>query len=274
MTRPTPATGTVLDDIIAGVIEDMAPRKAQTPLARMQQLAADVAPALDAHAALVNGRNDPAGVNIIAEVKRSSPSAGPLAHIDSPAELAAQYEAGGAAAISVLTEQRRFNGSLADFDAVRARVSIPLLRKDFTVDEYQIYEARAHGADLILLIVAALDDAQLRDYLALTHELGMNALVETHTAEEIERAVAVDSRIVGVNVRNLKTLEVDTTHYGALADQLPDNVVRIAESGVKTATDVATYAAQGADAVLVGEALVKHGEPNRAIADFRQASRS
>ena len=213
-------------------------------------------------------------MGIIAEVKRASPSAGPLADIASPAELAAQYAAGGAAAISVLTERRRFGGSLEDFDAVRARVDIPLLRKDFTVDEYQIYEARAHGADLVLLIVAALDDTQLRDYLALTHELGMHALVETHTVEEIQRAVAVNASIVGVNVRNLKTLEVDTAHYGTLAGHLPENVVRVAESGVKQASDVAMYAAQGADAVLVGEALVKHGEPRQAITDFRQASRS
>lgn len=274
MTQPNPMTGTVLDSIIAGVIEDMATRKAETPLARMQQLASQAKPAQNAHAALVGGRTNPAGVNIIAEVKRSSPSAGPLANIDSPADLAAQYASGGAAAISVLTEQRRFNGSLADFDAVRARVDIPLLRKDFTVDEYQIYEARAHGADMVLLIVAALDDAQLRDYLALTHELGMNALVETHTLEEIERAAALDAKIVGINVRNLKTLEVDTSHYGTLADQLPNDVVRVAESGVKAADDVAMYASQGADAVLVGEALVKHGEPQQAIADFRQASRS
>lgn len=270
----TPSTGTVLDSIIAGVVEDMDARKATVSLARMQHLAAEAAPARNAYDALVGGRDNAAGVGIIAEVKRASPSAGPLADIASPAELAAQYAAGGAAAISVLTEQRRFGGSLEDFDAVRARVDIPLLRKDFTVDEYQIYEARAHGADLVLLIVAALDDAQLRDYLALTHELGMHALVETHTVEEIQRAVAVNAAIVGVNVRNLKTLEVDTTHYGTLAGHLPENVVRVAESGVKQASDVAMYAAQGADAVLVGEALVKHGEPRQAITDFRQASRS
>ena len=274
MTQSTPNTGTVLDSIIEGVIEDMGARKAQTPLSRMQQLAAEAAPARNAHDALVGGRNNPAGVGIIAEVKRASPSAGPLANIASPADLAAEYAAGGAAAISVLTERRRFQGSLADFDAVRAKVDIPLLRKDFTVDEYQIYEARAHGADLVLLIVAALDDTQLRDYLALTHELGMHALVETHTVEEIERAAAVDASIVGINVRNLKTLEVDISHYGTLADQLPENVVRVAESGVKQASDVAMYASQGADAVLVGEALVKHGEPKQAIVDFRQASRS
>lgn len=267
-------TGTVLDEIIAGVIEDLDARKAVTPLPRMQQLAAKTVAARDAHAALNGGRDNPDGVGIIAEVKRSSPSAGALAHIESPAELAAQYASGGAAAISVLTEQRRFNGSLEDFDAVRAKVDVPLLRKDFTVDEYQIYEARAHGADLVLLIVAALDDAQLRDYLALTHELGMQALVETHTVEEIARAAAVDASIVGINVRNLKTLDVDTAHYGTLADRLPENVVRVAESGVKSANDVAMYASQGADAVLVGEALVRHGQPRQAITDFRQASRS
>lgn len=270
---PNPITGTVLDEIIAGVIEDMDARKVNTPLSRMRQLAAEASPARDAHAGLIGGRNNPDGVGIIAEVKRASPSAGALAHIESPAQLAEQYAAGGAAAISVLTEQRRFNGSLEDFDAVRARVDTPLLRKDFTVDEYQIYEARAHGADLVLLIVAALDDAQLHDYLTLTHELGMNALVETHTIEEIERAAAVNSSIVGINVRNLKTLEVDTSHYGTLADQLPDNVVRVAESGVKQASDVAMYASQGADAVLVGEALVRHGEPTQAINDFRQAGK-
>ena len=274
MTHRTPSTGTVLDSIIEGVIEDMDARKADIPLSRIQQRAEEAAPARDAHAALQGGRDNAAGVGIIAEVKRASPSAGPLANIESPAELAAQYAAGGAAAISVLTEQRRFHGSLEDFDAVRARVDIPVLRKDFTVDEYQIYEARAHGADLVLLIVAALDDAQLRDYLALTHELGMHALVETHTLEEIERATAVDASIVGINVRNLKTLDVDTSHYGTLAEHLPENVVRVAESGVKQASDVAMYASQGADAVLVGEALVKHGEPKQAIADFRKASRS
>lgn len=272
MNRSNPKTGTVLDQIIDGVIEDMDTRKAVTSLAQMRQRAAAMSPARDAYNALLGGRQNTSGVGIIAEVKRASPSAGPLATIESPAELAAQYEAGGAAAISVLTEQRRFNGSLEDFDAVRQRVDIPLLRKDFTVDEYQIYEARAHDADLVLLIVAALDDSQLRDYLALTHELGMSALVETHTIEEIERATNVDAKIVGINVRNLKTLEVDTSHYGALAERLPEDVIRVAESGVKQASDVAMYASQGADAVLVGEALVKHGQPQQAIADFRQAS--
>lgn len=268
------AEPTVLDEIIVGVREDLEQRRRQRPLEAVRQAAADAPPALDAYAALHGGRVDAEGVRILAEVKRSSPSAGALASIASPAELAQKYEQGGASAISVLTEQRRFNGSLADLDAVRQAVTIPVLRKDFMVEQYQFYEARAHGADLVLLIVAALDDHQLRDYLALTHQLGMNALVETHTVEEIERAMAVGARMVGVNVRNLKTLDVDVDHYSTLAPHLDDAVVRIAESGVKSSREVADYAARGADAVLVGEALVKHGDACQAILDFRAASRA
>ncbi|MFC7402472.1 indole-3-glycerol phosphate synthase TrpC [Citricoccus sp. GCM10030269] len=266
---------TVLDEIIVGVREDLEVRRSEVSLERIRDRAAETtrrSPARDAYAALSGGRTDPAGVRMITEVKRSSPSKGALAEIASPAELARDYEAGGAAAISVLTESRRFRGSLADLDAVRAAVDVPVLRKDFTVDEYMIYEARAHGADLVLLIVAALDDAQLAAFLDLTHELGMNALVEAHTPEEIERAVAVDAKIVGVNVRNLKTLEIHPENYATLAPHLPEGVVRVAESGVQGAEQVAGYARDGADAVLVGEALVRHGDPVGAIRDFRAAS--
>lgn len=263
---------TVLDSIIEGVREDLSSRIAQTPPEEISRQAAAAAPALDAHAALKQGRSDPAGVRIIAEVKRKSPSKGDLAEIPDPAGLAQAYQSGGASVISVLTEPRRFGGSLNDLAAVRQAVSIPVLRKDFMVDEYQFYEARAYGADLVLLIVAALDDAQLRDFLALTHELGMNALVEAHTEEEIERSADLGAAIVGVNVRNLKTLEVDVRHYAAMTRHLPENVVRIAESGVDSPKVVGDYAAQGADAVLVGEALVRHGEPGSAVQDFRAAT--
>ncbi|WHS49613.1 indole-3-glycerol phosphate synthase TrpC [Rothia sp. SD9660Na] len=260
---------TVLDDIIVGVREDLETRRAALPLEELKKQAAAQAPALDALAAL---RGAEAGsVEIISEVKRSSPSKGALSDIPDPAELAAAYQAGGAAAISVLTEERRFKGTLADLDAVRAAVSIPVLRKDFTVDEYQIWEARAHGADLVLLIVAALDDDTLRRFLDLTHELGMNALVETHTPEEIERAVAVGARIVGVNVRNLKTLEVDNANFSKLAPLLPADAIIVAESGVASPEDVANYASHGAKAVLVGEALVKSGTPAETLRDFRAA---
>lgn len=266
---------TVLDEIIVGVRADLEERRREVSLPAMAERAAESvrrAPARDALAALSGGRSDDHGIRILSEVKRSSPSKGALADIASPAELARAYAAGGASAISVLTERHRFGGSLQDLDAVRAAVDVPVLRKDFTVDEYMIHEARAHGADLVLLIVAALDDAQLAEYLALTHELGMNALVEAHTVQEIERAVAVGARIVGVNVRNLKTLDVDPANYATLAPNLPEGVVRIAESGVQGPEQVADYARDGADAVLVGEALVKHGDPSQAIRDFRAAS--
>lgn len=263
---------TVLEEIIVGVREDLEQRRRTIPLERIREHALQAAPPRDAWAALQGGRVDPEGLRVISEVKRSSPSKGALADIPAPAELARQYERGGASVISVLTEQRRFGGSLADLDAVRAAVDIPVLRKDFTVEEYQIHEARAHGADLVLLIVGALDDHQLRDFLDITHGLGMNALVEAHTEEEIERAVAAEAKIVGVNVRNLKTLDVDVAHYEAMARHLPEDVVRIAESGVDGPGVVADYARQGADAVLVGEALVKDGEPAEALRRFRAAS--
>lgn len=259
---------TVLDDIIVGVRQDMDERKARVSLEEMKERAAQAPAALDALAALRGASEDT--LEVISEVKRSSPSKGALSDIPNPADLAAAYEAGGAAAISVLTEQRRFKGSLADLKAVRDRVSIPVLRKDFTVDEYQIYEARAYGADLVLLIVAALDDETLQRFLDLTHELGMNALVETHTLEEIERAKAVGARIVGVNVRNLKTLEVDNSNFEKLAQLLPEDAVTIAESGVLSAQDVADYASHGAQAILVGEALVKSGEPTETVQLFRE----
>lgn len=262
---------TVLDDIILGVREDLEERRRQVPLDRVKELAAQAVPARDAYAALGGNDQPRAALRVIAEVKRKSPSKGDLANIADPAALAASYEDGGAAVISVLTEQRRFNGSLADLDAVRAAVQLPVLRKDFTVDPYQIWEARAHGADLVLLIVAALTDAELQEFLALTHQLGMNALVETHTAEEIDRAVAAGARIIGVNVRNLKTLDVDRGIFASLADRIPAQAVIIAESGVRDASDVEHYAANGANAILVGEALVRHNDPAGTVTEFREA---
>ena len=264
----------VLQDIIAGVRIDLDARRSICGQAQIEADAAAAPAALDAFAAL-GGKPDQAQrdakMRVISEVKRKSPSKGALADIPEPAEVAAAYAAGGASVISVLTEERRFGGSLADFDAVRAAVDIPLLRKDFTVDAYQIYEARAHGADLILLIVAALDDAQMREFLDLTHELGMNALVETHTEEEITRAINLGAKIIGVNVRNLKTLEVDRNNFANLADLIPSEAIIIAESGVRGIEDVAHYASHGADAILVGEALVKDNDPRAAIEQFINA---
>lgn len=262
---------TVLEDIIVGVKEDMEARKASVSLAAVKEQALAAAPARDAWAALGGPSASREDLKVIAEIKRRSPSKGDLASITDPASLAVQYADGGASIISVLTEQRRFNGTLADLDAVRAAVDIPLLRKDFTVDEYQIWEARAHGADLILLIVAALSDAQLREFSQLSRELGMNVLVETHTPEEIERAVAADARIIGVNVRNLKTLDVDRSLFAALAGGIPRDAVIVAESGVRGTDDVAEYAAHGANAILVGEALVSDATPRERISEFKAA---
>jgi len=195
-------------------------------------------------------------VKIIAEVKRASPSRGALADIPDPAALAVAYETGGASAISVLTEGRKFGGSLADLEAVRAVVSIPVLRKDFIAEPYQVFEARAAGADLVLLIAAALDQQLMVELHELISELGMTALVETHNAVEVSRAVDLGAAVIGVNARDLSTFELDQDLFGSLADQIPSGVIRIAESAVKTAADVAHYRAAGADVVLIGEALV------------------
>ncbi len=254
---------TVLDDIVAGVREDLADAQAATPREQVERFAALAAPALDAEAALRRP-----GLSLIAEVKRSSPSKGALATITDPAALAADYEAGGATAVSVLTERRRFGGSLDDLDAVRRAVQIPLLRKDFMVEDYQILQARAHGADLILLIVAALDQGDLVRMQALARDLGMTALVEVHDEQETARAVDAGASVIGVNARNLKTLDVDPDTFGRLAPLIPEGCVTVAESGIAGPADAARYASEGADAVLVGEALVRGRDPRRAAHDL------
>lgn len=256
---------TVLEEIVAGVREDLAEREAQRPLDALKEMAQHAPGAQDAVRAL---RGEHGAVTIISEVKRSSPSKGALASIADPAGLAAEYEAGGAAVVSVLTERRRFGGSLEDLAAVRAAVDIPILRKDFVVTPYQVWEARAHGADLVLLIVAALDQSVLTSLVERTHSLGMTALVEAHDREEAQRAVDAGARVVGINARDLRTLQVDRTVFGQVVEVVPDTIVRVAESGVRGPHDVLDYARHGADAVLVGEALVTQGDPRAAVADM------
>jgi indole-3-glycerol phosphate synthase len=258
----------VLDDIIAGVRIDLDARRETVSLDDLERMVASMGDPLDPMPAFRSP-----GLSVIAEVKRSSPSKGHLAEIPEPAALAAEYEAGGASAISVLTEQRRFSGSLADLDAVRERVSIPVLRKDFMVEPYQVWEARAHGADLVLLIVAALTDRQLTSLARVATSLGMTCLVEVHTAEEISRAVDAGVVLLGVNNRNLKTLDVDPDMFARLAEYVPDGIVKVAESGLANADDAAKAAAAGADVVLVGEALVRDRAPRRAVADMIEAGR-
>ncbi len=257
----------VLDDIVAGVREDLVARESTVPLERLQELAARRSPALDAVPSLRGPVTQPGrGVQVVAEVKRSSPSKGALAAIADPAGLAVDYEAGGAAVISVLTERRRFGGSLDDLAAVRAAVDVPVLRKDFVVTAYQVWEARAYGADVVLLIVAALDQSTLTGLTERVHSLGMTALVEVHTAEEVARAADAGARVIGVNARDLTTLEVHRGTFAQVAPSIPDGVVRIAESGVRGPHDVLEYARAGADAVLVGEALVTGDDPRGAVA--------
>lgn len=260
---------TVLDDIVAGVREDLAQRQQDVGLDRLKEraqrapAARNAVPALRPRDAEGNRR-----VTIIAEVKRSSPSKGMLAAIGDPAGLARDYEAGGASVISVLTERRRFGGSLQDLVDVRAAVDLPVLRKDFVVTPYQVWEARAHGADLVLLIVAALDQPTLVSLTERVHSLGMTALVEAHTADEVRRALDAGAQVIGVNARDLRTLEVDRSTFPRLAGLIPDSVVKVAESGVRGPHDVLDYARAGADAVLVGESLVTGRDPRSAVADL------
>jgi indole-3-glycerol phosphate synthase len=255
-----PASGSVLDEIVAGVREDLARREAALPLSELLAHLPD-APAPRDPMPHFRAR----GSSVIAEVKRRSPSKGALADIPDPAALATAYAKGGAAAISVLTEERRFGGSLDDLRTVRAAVDVPLLRKDFIVETYQLVEARAAGADLALLIVAALDDDDLRRLHDEARELGLTVLVEVHDEAEVERAMALDAELIGVNSRNLKTLAVDPDVFGRLAPQIHGDVVRVAESGISGVADVQRFVAEGAGAVLVGEALVRDGDPEAAV---------
>ena len=253
----------VLEDIVAGARLDLAEREAALPLAEVKKQAVRADSALDPMPVF---RAD--GVSVITEVKRASPSKGTLATIDDPAALAAEYESGGAAAVSVLTEGRRFGGSLDDLRSVRRRVSIPVLRKDFIVSSYQLWEARAAGADMALLIVAALDQPALVSLVERAESIGLTPMVEVHDELELERALDADARVIGVNARNLKTLEVDRGAFARLAPRIPEHVIRVAESGVRGPRDVIEYARAGADVVLVGETLVTGDDPRASVADL------
>jgi indole-3-glycerol phosphate synthase len=253
----------VLDDIVAGVREDLARRQLEVSIDELKERAARQEVAIDP---MPRYRAD--GVAVIAEVKRSSPSKGALAEIADPAALAVDYQDGGAATISVLTEERRFGGGLDDLKAVCDAVSVPVLRKDFILTSYQLWEARAFGADLALLIVAALTDHELEGLVERARSIGLTPLVEVHDEDEVRRAVDAGADLIGVNARNLKTLEVDRSTFARLAPRISDGVVRVAESGVRGPHDVLEYARDGADVVLVGESLVTGKDPRSAVADL------
>src|SRR5581483_6174495 len=253
----------VLDDILEGVRADLAARQRSVPLDRLKE-AAGRAPAPRNPCAVLKGED----VSVIAEVKRASPSKGALAAIADPAALAADYEAGGACVISVLTEPRRFGGSLEDLVAVREAVRVPVLRKDFVISSYQLWEARAHGADLVLLIVAALEQNALVSLVERAVSIGLLPLVEVHAEPELDRALDAGATVIGVNARDLGTLKVDRGIFGRMAGRIPEGIVKVAESGVRGPRDQLAYAASGADAVLVGESLVTGKDPRCAVADL------
>ena len=248
----------VLDSIIEGVLEDL--QKRIVPMAQIREQLQSAPKLRNAYSAL---SKDP--IRLIAEVKRSSPSKGELAVIADPVALAENYQEGGADVISVLTEERRFKGKISDLISVRAAVDIPILRKDFIVTEFQVYESRILGADLMLLIVAGLSKSQLTDFYQLATELGMDVLVEVHTLSEAETALDINAKIIGVNSRNLKTLEIDDKNFESILPQLPDSVLKVAESGISQPSQVAFVQSLGANAVLIGETLVKAGNPVHTI---------
>ncbi len=253
----------VLEEILDGVRADLAERQEAVSLDALKEMAANAPSARDGIGALRSQ-----GVSVIAEVKRCSPSKGALAAIADPAALAADYESGGASVISVLTERRRFGGTIDDLAEVRNQVEIPVLRKDFIVTSYQLWEARAYGADLVLLIVAALEQQALISLVERAESIGLTPLVEVHTEEELSRAVDAGAKVIGVNARDLATLKVDRTAFSRIAPKIPSNIIKIAESGVRGPHDLLAYAASGADAVLVGESLVTGKDPRSAVADL------
>lgn len=247
-------TQTVLDKILDHKVEEIAARKVSVSVETLKSQASEASAPRDMQAAVRR-----ATVALIAEVKHASPSKGVLIADFEPVSLGMIYAQNGAAAISVLTDERFFQGHLLYLTAVKNAVDVPVLRKDFVIDPYQVYEGHAAGADAILLIVAALDDAQLADLYALITDLGMTALVEVHNEAELERALKINPVLLGVNNRDLKTFNVDLNTTARLAAQMPDSVTLVAESGIFTAEDVQRMAQVGARAVLVGESLVKSG---------------
>ncbi|HLU63278.1 MAG TPA: indole-3-glycerol phosphate synthase TrpC [Protaetiibacter sp.] len=257
----------MLADLVAGALADAAERRTIRSLAEVEADALAAPAPRDALAALAPADR----VKIIAEVKRASPSRGLLADIRDPASLAVSYQTGGASAISVLTEQRRFGGSLDDLREVRAAVEVPVLRKDFIADPYQVFEARAAGADLVLLMATVLEQKELSELYALVGQLGMTALVEAHSAEEVARSVDVGATVIGINARDLKTFQLDRDLFGTLAGAIPSGVVRVAESAVTSPADVAHYREAGADVVLIGEALVTGDDPVTTLESFLAA---
>lgn len=260
-----PQESGILGEILESVREALEVERRRVPLSKVRSLAREASPPRDFHGALTRG--DPP--RIIAEAKGASPSAGPLAEDYDPVALARAYEEGGAAALSVLTEPRYFRGALSHLFAVREATALPALRKDFLIDPYQLYQARAAGADAVLLIVACLEGGALQDLIGLAGDLGMSALVEAHDEEEVDQALQAGARLVGINQRDLRTFETDPTLSLRLAGRLPPSCLGVAESGIKTRGDVEKLMAGGFRCFLVGEALIRSKDPAQKLRELR-----
>lgn len=257
----------MLQELYAGAVADANSRSQLVTAAQLEQAIASLAEPLEVRSFFKKST-----VSVIAEIKRASPSKGDLSEIPDPAKLAIEYQVAGAAAISVLTEQRQFKGSLDDLIEVAAVSSVPVLRKDFIATEYQILEARAAGADIVLLIVAGLNQPQLSHLFDFARVLGMAVLVETHSAEEIDRAISIGAEFIGINTRDLSTFQTNRELFTELVGLLPEGVVAVAESAVRNLADVEQYAQAGAQAVLVGEALVT-GDHKALISEFSKVTK-
>ncbi|WP_018953738.1 indole-3-glycerol phosphate synthase TrpC [Thioalkalivibrio sulfidiphilus] len=257
----------ILTKILARKREEIAERSARTSLEDLRRFV-DAAPAVRPFLGAMEAKIHAGQAAVIAEIKKASPSKGLLREDFDPEAIAKRYEAGGAACLSVLTDHDFFQGSEAYLEDARAACGLPVLRKDFIIDPYQVYEARVMGADCVLLIVSALEDVQLRDLLALTHELGMNALIEVHDREELERALKLDARLIGINNRNLRSFETRLETTLDLLEMIPPDRLVVTESGIHTRDDVARMRNAGVHAFLVGEAFMRASDPGARLAEL------
>ncbi|NOZ22896.1 MAG: indole-3-glycerol phosphate synthase TrpC [Planctomycetes bacterium] len=253
----------ILDEIHEHKLIEVAERKEQLPLDELEKRLPDAPPVRDFAKALATE-----DMGLVAEVKKASPSAGVIREDFDPVAIARAYADAGAAAISVLTDEKYFQGSLSFLEAIRAEVAIPLLRKDFIIDPYQVVEARVAEADAILLIVHMLDDGTLKSLLDQAHGLGMKCLVESHSEEELDRAIASGAQILGINNRDLQTFQVDVQTAIGLAPSVPGDRIIVGESGIKTADDVRRLAEAGVSAILVGESLIRSNDIPRKIREL------
>lgn len=265
--RAEASSSGLLTEILEATRRDLAARRERLPVSQIERQARDRAPGGDRFVAEISrsGR-----VNVIAECKRRSPSRGVLRAAYEPSSIAYRYQSAGAAAVSVLTEPRFFDGALEHLAAVREAVGLPVLRKDFIVDEYQLLEARAAGADAVLLISAALSGRELKTLLARTGDLGMAALVEVHDRADLDRAVDAGATLIGVNSRDLRTLKVDLTMSSRLIEHIPRGAIAVAESGIRSRDDLVRLSGQGFRAFLVGECLMASPDPGLALRELMQ----